>query len=84
MAPSGSSQPPGGCHKGVAVKMRVPPLGSLVVGGAQWRAHRHLEQSEHGPVSYNGDHRKCSFLQGFIWVLAMPQGMARPLVFQWF
>ena len=28
MAPSGSSQPPGGRHEGVAVEMRVPTLGS--------------------------------------------------------
>ena len=28
MSPSGSSQPPGGRHEGVAVKMRVPTLGS--------------------------------------------------------
>ena len=59
-------------------------LPHLVAGGALWRAHRHLEQSAHGPVSGNTDHRKCSFLQGFIRVLAVPFGTAKMLIYQWF
>ena len=36
MAPSEPVEPPGGCHEGTAVKMRVPTLGSVLrpVAGA--------------------------------------------------
>ena len=76
MAPSGSSKPPGGCHKGVTVEMRVPHLAH----GTLWRAHPHPEQSEHGSVSGYMDHWKCSCLQCSIRCFVMPQGNTKSII----
>ena len=81
VAPCGSSKPCGGCHKGVAVKMHIP---HLVAHGTPRRAHRHLEQSGDGPVFPNTDHRKSSFLQGFIRILPMTEVIGRTRVFHCF
>ena len=62
------SQPRAGRPKGVAVEMCVPPLGSRrrpVANAAAPGA------DENGTTFPDTDHRKCSFLQGFIRILVL-------------